>query len=73
MSNRHSRREFLELGSAGAVAAFAPSLLGASSMVRTAMSTAAAIDPDLIVINARVYTVDALLPRAEGFAVNAGR
>ena len=38
-----------------------------------AASTAAAIDPDLIVVNARVYTVDPSLPRAEAFAVNAGR
>ena len=72
MSNRHSRREFLGLGSAGALAAFTPPWLHASSMP-SATSTAAAIDPDLIVVNARVYTVDAGLPRAEAFAVNAGR
>ncbi len=29
--------------------------------------------PDLIVVNARVYTVDPALPRAEAFAVEAGR
>ena len=72
MSNRHSRREFLGLGSAGALAAFTPPWLHASSMP-SATWTAAAIDPDLIVVNARVYTVDAGLPRAEAFAVNAGR
>ena len=72
MSKRHSRREFLGLGSAGAVAVFTPPWLNASSMP-SATWTAAAIDPDLIVVNARVYTVDAGLPRAEAFAVNAGR
>lgn len=33
---------------------------------------ARAVDPDLIVVNARVYTVDTTHPRAEGFAVHAG-
>jgi predicted amidohydrolase YtcJ len=30
-------------------------------------------DPDLVVFNAKVYTVDAQMPRAEAFAVKAGR
>ncbi|MFI5179635.1 MAG: amidohydrolase [Vicinamibacterales bacterium] len=30
-------------------------------------------DPDLVVLNARVYTVDAASPRAEAFAVSGGR
>ena len=30
-------------------------------------------DPDLIVINAKVYTVDPAAPRAEAFAVKGGR
>jgi predicted amidohydrolase YtcJ len=30
-------------------------------------------DPDLLVINAKVYTVDAALPRAEAFAIKDGR
>ena len=30
-------------------------------------------DPDLVVFNAKVYTVDPLTPRAEAFAINAGR
>ena len=37
------------------------------------LATSAAINPDLIVVNARVYTVDSALPRAEAFSVNAGR
>ena len=31
------------------------------------------VDPDLIVVNARVYTVDPALPRAEAFAVKGDR
>jgi predicted amidohydrolase YtcJ len=30
-------------------------------------------DPDLVVFNAKVYTIDPLMPRAEAFAVKAGR
>ena len=30
-------------------------------------------DPDLVVFNAKVYTVDPLVPRAEAFAIKAGR
>ena len=30
-------------------------------------------EPDLIVFNARVHTVDAALPKAQAFAVRAGR
>jgi predicted amidohydrolase YtcJ len=34
---------------------------------------APAADPDLIVVNARVYTSDAAMPRAEAFAIKNGR
>jgi len=30
-------------------------------------------DPDLVVVNAKIYTVDPLVPRAEAFAVKRGR
>jgi predicted amidohydrolase YtcJ len=42
---------------------------------RTGVSAAApgTQDPDLVVYNAKVYTMDAGAPRAEGFAVKAGR
>lgn len=70
MSSRRSRREFLGLSAAGAVGALAPSWIGASP---SAPAGGAVLDPDLIVVNARVHTVDPALPRAEGFAVNAGR
>ena len=33
----------------------------------------AGVEPDLVVVNARVYTVDPAMPRAEAFAVKNGR
>ena len=73
MSSRRSRREFLGLSAAGAAGVLAPSWLSASPGTWSTASTSTAVDPDLIVINARVHTVDPKLPRAEAFAVSAGR
>lgn len=36
-------------------------------------AAAAGVEPDLVVVNARVYTVDPAMPRAEAFAVKHGR
>lgn len=72
MTDRRTRREFMGLATVGAAAAFAPSWFGRSSA-----DSAAALDgvvaPDLVVINAKVYTMAAGLPRAEAFAVSGGR
>jgi predicted amidohydrolase YtcJ len=57
-----SRRGFFGLAAAGIGAAWASRGLSAE---RDA--------PDLIVLNAKVYTVDAALPRAQAFAVRGGR
>jgi predicted amidohydrolase YtcJ len=57
-----SRRGFFGLAAAGVGAAWASSAL---ALEREA--------PDLIVLNAKVYTVDAAQPRAEAFAVRGGR
>ena len=38
-----------------------------------AQSTPRGVDPDFIVVNARIYTVDPALPRAEALAVKDGR
>lgn len=59
-----SRREFLGLTGAG--------LAGALADARRARA-AGAQDPELVVFNAKVYTVDGATPRAEAFAVQAGR
>ena len=62
-----SRRRFLEAGSAGA---FGLPLLGSFSQDRRGGATSG---PDLVVRNARVYTMDPSAPRAEALAVKNGR
>ena len=70
MSDRHTRRDFMGL-TAGAVAAtFGRTWLSPNVAFAAA---AEAGDADLIVTNAKVYTVDARLPRAEALAVKNGR
>ena len=75
MPSRHSRRSFLAASaSSAALAAIAgaPELAAQVAMARPAPPDAAQ-DPDLVVVNARVHTMDPRLPRAEAFAVTAGR
>ncbi len=72
MSQRRSRREFMGLTAAGVAAALAPSWLRdarATSGTQGAQGT----DPDLVVLNARVFTMDSRAPTAEAFAVKNGR
>jgi predicted amidohydrolase YtcJ len=64
----HSRRTFFELAGLG--------VAGAAVAQWSSTAAAAAVDAqdaDLIVINAKVYTVDPGVPRAEAFAVKGGR
>ena len=68
--SRISRSEFLGLSGLLAGAALPPYEGGWHSQTT---APALAIDPDLIVINARVSTVDDALPKAEAFAVKDGR
>lgn len=72
MTTRRNRREFLGLTGATVAAAAGAPFAGAAR----AAAQAAAADPreaDLIVVNAKVYTVDDRQPRAEALAVKAGR
>lgn len=62
---RRSRREFLGLTGAGIAS------LAGGPWLRAA--AAATQDADLVVFNAKVYTVDASAPQAEAFAVQSGR
>src|SRR5262245_24135594 len=71
MSHRRSRREFMGLTSAGLGAAASGPWLGVAPTVAAALDDPQ--DADLVVFNAKVYTVDASQPRAEAFAVKAGR
>ncbi|THD52230.1 amidohydrolase [Phenylobacterium sp.] len=57
-----SRRGFLGLAGAGLAAPWARAAAGAASE-----------DADLVVLNAKVLTVDAQAPRAQAFAVRGGR
>jgi predicted amidohydrolase YtcJ len=68
MSNRSSRREFMGLTAAGTAGLGMPAL-GA----QTATTAPDARDADLVVLNAKVYTVDSRQPSAEAFAVKGGR
>ena len=72
MTDHRTRREFLGLATTGALGALAPSWTGASASA-LAHPVDRAIDPDVVVLNARVYTMDTALPRTEAFAVSRGR
>jgi predicted amidohydrolase YtcJ len=71
--NRQSRKDFLSLtgvGIAGALGAGWPATVGA---FQAQGAPTRAQDADLVVYNAKVYTVDSRLPRAEAFAVKGNR
>jgi predicted amidohydrolase YtcJ len=63
---QRSRREFISLTGVGIACAVAGPRLDAAPPPD-------AQDADLVVFNAKVYTVDARVPKAEAFAVNGGR
>jgi predicted amidohydrolase YtcJ len=69
-THRRSRREFVGLTGAGLAGLAGVPWLGAAP---AAAPAADAQDADLVVLNAKVYTVDAGMPRAEAFAVKSGR
>jgi predicted amidohydrolase YtcJ len=66
IKSRYSRRHFI-----GTVGAAVATTAGAS-WLRVA-SAAEAQEPDLVVFNAKVYTIDPRVPTAEAFAVKGGR
>jgi predicted amidohydrolase YtcJ len=73
-----SRKQFLGFGAALAGAGAVTSAAPAGPKPRhdsdlAEQAAAAGIEPDLIVVNAKVYTVDPAMPRAEAFAVKNGR
>src|SRR5205809_6063800 len=67
--HRLSRREFMGLSGAG----FAGLVSGPWTAGTAMAQVGAAQASDLVVFNAKVYTVDPLTPRAEAFAIKAGR
>ena len=71
--NRHSRREFLSLTGAGMAGIAGGTFLGAAASVQAQATDLKPQDAELVVFNAKVYTVDTRAPKAEAFAVKAGR
>jgi predicted amidohydrolase YtcJ len=74
--SRHNRRRFMTVtGAALAGFAGAPSLAlsARASQAAAQIATTGGRDPDLVVVNAKVYTMDTQAARAEAFAVSAGR
>jgi predicted amidohydrolase YtcJ len=69
MTKRHNRRGFLGLAGAGIAGVASGPWLGAEEQGADVKQQST----DLVVFNAKVYTVDSRLPRAEAFAVKAGR
>ena len=75
MRDRQSRREFMGLAAAGIAGVIArprlvPNLPAPSTR---GWWSASAEEADLAVLNARVYTMDPRLPRAQAFATSGGR
>ncbi|MCC7417546.1 MAG: amidohydrolase [Acidobacteria bacterium] len=71
---KYTRGEFLGLGAVLAGAYGAKGLpLPALKAAQPAPAAGPGAEPDLIVVNAKVYTVDDAQPRAEAFAVKNGR
>ncbi|HEX2722581.1 MAG TPA: amidohydrolase [Gemmatimonadaceae bacterium] len=62
MKKDYSRREFMGLAIAGATGVMARPILSITDA-----------DPDVVVLNARVYTMDSRLPRADAFAISDGK
>src|SRR5262245_53799646 len=67
---RHSHRSFMGLAGSGVAGVLSGTSLGSSPTYAAAPDTQ---DADLVVFNAKVYTMDARAPRAEAFAVKAGK
>jgi predicted amidohydrolase YtcJ len=71
--HRHNRREFLGLTGAGVAGFASGSLLSTTVFAETESADTDPRHADLVVFNAKVYTVDSRMPKAEAFAVKAGR
>ena len=70
MAHRRNRREFLGLGAAG-VAGIVGGPFAGGTRAAAQVAPTGPRDADLIVVNAKVFTVDDRQPRAEAFAVKA--
>jgi predicted amidohydrolase YtcJ len=68
---RVTRRRFLTLAGGGAGALLCARSPRAAAWTQEPVARAS--DPDWIIVNAKVYTVDDRLPKAEAFAIKGGR
>jgi predicted amidohydrolase YtcJ len=68
-----SRRSFLGLTGAGLAGLASGGLLRSSASAQPANTDSDPRHADLVVFNAKVYTIDSRLPKAEAFAVRSGR
>ena len=71
--NRHNRREFLGLTGVGMAGIAGGTFLGSAVSVEAQAGDPETRNADLVVFNAKVYTVDARTPKVEAFAVKGGR
>src|ERR1039458_7048041 len=72
-NDRQSRRGFISLTGAGIAGGVSGTWLGAATAAQAQGAEPGTQDPDLVVFTAKVSTVDARAPKAEAFAVKAGR
>ena len=69
-----SRRDFMNLSGVGMAGLITAPLIISKVSAQTSRATiAGSLNPDLIVINAKVYTVDSAAPRAEAFAISGDK
>jgi hypothetical protein len=73
MKHHRSRRDFINMSGAGIAGAIGGTWLGAAATVEAQGADRKTQDADLVVFNAKVYTVEPQAPQAEAFAVKAGR
>ena len=71
--HRRNRRQFLGLTGAGVAGLASGSLLDTTVFAETESAHTDPRHADLVVLNARVYTVDSGMPKAEAFAVKGAR
>jgi predicted amidohydrolase YtcJ len=71
--HRHSRREFLGLTGICVAGLASGSLAGTTVFAETQSSDTDPRHADLVVFNAKVYTIDSRMSKAEAFAVKGGR
>jgi predicted amidohydrolase YtcJ len=70
---RRSRREFMGMTGVGIAALVGEPWLSAAPTAQALQTGLKPQDADLIVFNGKIYTVDSRMPKAEAFAVKAGR